>query len=320
MDSRTLPCCRWNSLNHDSFQLELARWGPAAERVSPPTLAAARQYCRRLTRSHYENFTVASCLLPRRLRAHFYAVYAYCRWADDLSDETRDPQEALRLLAWWEESLRVCYQGSRPQQHPVFIALRPTIDRFRIPIEPFAGLLVAFRQDQIQSRYETWQQLQDYCRYSANPVGHLVLYLAEGFDAERAQLADAICTGLQLANFWQDVKRDWQRGRVYIPAELSRAHGISEEELAATSASAAFKSMLREAVDRAEAELRSGEPLIAMMPRDLRIDIALFLQGGLAILQAIRECDYDVLARRPIVTSRTKMSLLIGCWWQTTFH
>src|SRR5438132_169469 len=182
------------------FAAELTRYGPNGS-YAPFTAAAARSYCARLARSHYENFSVASLLLPRRLLPHFHAVYAYCRWADDLADEAGGGAEALALLRWWREELLRCYDG-RPS-HPVMLALRPTIRRFAIPPRPFLDLLRAFEQDQAVKHYRTYEQLLGYCRHSANPVGHLVLYLCACYDPGRAALADHICTGLQLANFWQ---------------------------------------------------------------------------------------------------------------------
>ena len=198
------------------FSRDLALYGPDAKIPKPLGLSQGRRYCRRLARGHYENFTVVSWLLPRRLRQDFYNVYAYCRWADDLADEPGDPQRSLSLLDWWEKELRDCYAGKA--WHPVFLALADTIRRYSIPIDPFIDLLVAFRQDQRVRRYDDMGQLTQYCRYSANPVGRLILYLGKCHTPERAQLADSICTGLQLANFWQDVARDWDMGRVYLPA------------------------------------------------------------------------------------------------------
>ena len=177
-------------------------------------------------RRHYENFTVASRLLPRRLRQHVCNIYAYCRWADDLADEIGDPQRSLALLDWWETQLRDCYDGRAA--HPVFIALSETIRKFDIPAEPFLDLLVAFRQDQRVTRYETIDQVLEYCRCSANPVGRLVLYLGRCHTPERARLSDSICTGLQLANFCQDVARDWDRGRIYLPQADCRRFGYDE--------------------------------------------------------------------------------------------
>ena len=203
------------------FSRDLALYGPEAKIPKPLRPAQGRRYCRRLAHSHYENFTVVSWLLPRRLRQHFYNVYSYCRWADDLADEPGDPAKSLALLDWWEKELRDCYAGKF--RHPVFVALAETIRRFEIPIDPFVDLLVAFRQDQRVHCYDNLAQLTEYCRYSANPVGRLILYLGKCHSPERAQLSDSICTGLQLANFWQDVARDYEMGRVYLPtAEQNR--------------------------------------------------------------------------------------------------
>src|SRR6058998_3310616 len=189
----------------------------------------AEAFCRALARSHYENFTVISFLLPRRLRQHFANVYAYCRVSDDLADETRDPQRALQLLDEWNEHLNLCYQGKAI--HPVFVALGSTIREFQIPKQPFEDLLAAFRQDQTKSRYRTWQELLDYCRNSANPVGRLVLYLCGYRDPDRQALSDFTCTALQLANFWQDVSRDLDKDRIYIPEDLMASNGLAEADL-----------------------------------------------------------------------------------------
>jgi squalene synthase HpnC len=183
-------------------ELEIGRGLPP----SGCTVAEAERYTRRLATHHYENFNVVSWLLPHRLHQHFYNLYAYCRWADDLGDEIPDPGKALALLNEWDQELRDCYAGE--PSHPVFIALRETISALDIPIEPFSDLLVAFRQDQTVRRYETWNDVFAYCRYSANPVGRLVLYLCGYRDAVRQRLSDATCTALQLANFWQDITRD----------------------------------------------------------------------------------------------------------------
>ena len=189
------------------------------------------EYCRRLARSHYENFSVASWFLPQRLRQHFFNVYAYCRISDDLGDEIGDPMASLQLLDQWEAELNACYDSS--PRHPVFVALAETVRRFEIPKHEFADLLTAFRQDQRIARYETFDDLLGYCRYSANPVGHLVLYLCGYHDAERQKLSDYTCTALQLANFWQDVSADFSKGRIYLPLEDLRRFGVSEEGIAA---------------------------------------------------------------------------------------
>jgi squalene synthase HpnC len=293
------------------FSRDLLLFGPQARPGSPPSLREANRYCRKLAKRHYENFTVASWLLPGRLRQHFYNVYAYCRWADDLADETGDAKQSLALLDWWETQLRECYRGQTVQ--PVFIALSETIRSFKIPIDPFVDLLAAFRQDQRVSRYETMEQLLEYCRRSANPVGRLVLYLGECHSTERVELADSICTGLQLANFCQDVAGDWDRGRIYLPQADCRRCDYIEAMFARRECNEAFRRLMRMQVDRAEGFLRAGLPLIEMMPRDLRLDVALFIQGGLAILRAIRRQDYDVWTRRPRISKMEKLRLFFNC-------
>jgi squalene synthase HpnC len=300
-----------------SFSQDLARFGPHAPPQTTMTLCQARKYCRRLARRHYENFTVASFLLPRRLRQHFCNVYAYCRWADDLADETGGPKKSLALLRWWETQLHECYASRRTSLlHPVFVALADTIGRFHIPADPFVDLLTAFRQDQRVTRYETMEQLLEYCRYSANPVGRLVLHLGNCFSIERARLSDSICTGLQLANFCQDVARDWDRGRVYLPQADCRRYGCTEETFAKREPSEAFRRLLQAHVERAEEHLRSGLPLVASVRQELKLDIALFIDGGLTILRAIRRQNYDVWTARPAITKMEKFKLLAHCWWR----
>jgi len=298
---------------NESFTADLALYGPRAGEPNRPSEAESRRYCRRLARRHYENFTVASRLLPRAMRQHVANVYAYCRWADDLADECRTPDESLGLLDWWEDELRSCYQGRAV--HPVFVALSETIRRFDVPCEPFADLLVAFRQDQRVTRYENFDRLLEYCRYSANPVGRLVLHLGRCHDGERAELSDAICTGLQLANFWQDVAEDWERGRIYVPLADCRRFGYDESMFARHEHNEALRGLLGAEVGEAEGWLRRGLPLVGMVPRWLRLEVALFVHGGLAILAAIRRADYDVWSRRPEVSKLDKLRLLARCWW-----
>lgn len=297
----------------NGFAKELARYGPN-RMPADMDLCRAQSYCTRLATTHYENFTVASLLLPRRLLPHFHAIYAYCRWADDLGDETGGGTRALNLLKWWREELLRCYEGA--PRHPVMIALRRTIERFQIPAKPFLDLLLAFEQDQRVQRYETYEQVLGYCENSANPVGRLVLYLCESFDDERARLSDRICTGLQLANFWQDVSRDLDIGRVYLPAEDRRRFGYSDEDLEARRFTAAFAELLRFEVDRARALFIEGYPLVRMIPDDLRIDIELFIRGGLAILGKIEACQYNVWKSRPKLAKWEKIAMLASLLWQ----
>jgi squalene synthase HpnC len=292
----------------NGFARELALWGPGS-RHAPLSLAAAQAYCRRLAQTHYENFQVASLLLPRRLRAHFHAIYAYCRWADDLGDETGGGRRALDLLAWWREQLTSCYRGE--PSHPVMIALARTIRRFQIPPEPFTDLLRAFEQDQTVKRYSSYPQLLEYCRYSANPVGHFVLYLFECFDDRTAELADAICTGLQLANFWQDVRRDFEIGRVYLPAEDRQRFGYSESDLEERRHTHAFGALMEFEVERARALFHQGYPLVRLVPPEVQADIELFVRGGLGILDKIAALDYNVWRERPVL-SRWDQAAIMG--------
>lgn len=303
---------RWDRNEAARFAADLERFGPRSSGPAVP-LREARRYCRRLTRTHYENFTVAGLFLPRRLRQHFCNVYAWCRWADDLSDEVSRPDVAKELLDWWRFELEACYQG-RPR-HPVLVALQETIREFRIPITPFLDLLSAFRQDQEVLRYETMESLLNYCRYSANPVGHLVLYLGRCHTPARVRYADSICTGLQLANFWQDVAEDYRRGRIYIPLSVRLRAGYDEGMLERGEFNPAFRRMMEGLTAEAAAFLRGGEPLVAMMPRDLRIPVLLFIRGGLAILDAVKAVDYDVWHRRPQLSGWSKVALMVqACW------
>src|SRR5262245_23729143 len=297
----------------NGFARELLRYGPEAT-YHPLSSAESRSYCNRLARRHYENFTVASLLLPRRLLRHFHAIYAYCRWADDLADEAGGGTRALALLRWWREELLRCY-GGQPR-HPVMIALRETIDRFQIPPQPFLELLLAFEQDQLVKRYRTYEQLLGYCRYSANPVGHLVLYLCRAHDGEREALADHICTALQLANFWQDVARDFDLDRVYVPDEDRQRFGYTEADLQARQYNGAFVDLMRFEVDRTRDLFYRGFPLLDLVPGSVRVDIELFIRGGLAILRKIERCRYNVWETRPVLAKWEKMALLGGAFFR----
>jgi len=296
-----------------AFALELARYGPDAC-YGAPRPADAVAYCRRLARTHYENFTVASLFLPRRLIRHFHNIYAYCRWADDLADESGGGARALALLQWWREELDRCYDDA--PHHPVMVALRETVRRFAIPREPFLDHLVAFEQDQRVTRYATFEQLLGYCRYSANPVGRLVLYLCEAFNDERARLSDCICTGLQLANHWQDVARDFAIGRVYLPEEDRKRFGYGDDDLAAKRFTPAFAELMRFEVARARELFERGLPLIEQMPGILQVDIDLFAQGGLAILRKIETMGWNVWEHRPVLSKREKAALLLRALWR----
>ena len=269
----------------------------------------AQAYTRWLATHHYENFNVASWLLPKELHQHFYNLYAYCRWADDLGDEIPERERALELLDWWEQELDACYEG-RPS-HPVFVALRETIVAKDVPKQPFADLLKAFRQDQVVKRYPTWDAVLDYCVYSANPVGRLVLYLCGYRDEERQRLSDATCTALQLANFWQDVSRDLDIGRIYIPLDRAAAHGLSEADIVARRFDRRYESLMKELIEYTRGLFAKGRPLAKMVEGKLSVDLDMFSRGGLAVLDSIEAMGYDTLHRRPEV-SRVKQVSLLG--------
>lgn len=275
----------------------------------------AREYCARLAKSHYENFLVATLFIPKALRQHFYNIYAYCRISDDLGDESGGPEKALPLLDWWEGELDACYAGQ--PKHPVFIALAETNARFHIPKEPYADLLKAFRQDQTVTRYETYRDLLGYCRYSANPVGRLVLYLCGYSDPERQAYSDATCTALQLANFWQDVARDYAIGRIYLPLEDMRRYNVSEEDIATRRFTPAFAELLQFECERAKGLFEEGLKLLPLVDKRLRLDIEMFSRGGLEILGRIEAQGYDVLTKRPSIPRRRQLALLVGRWVKT---
>jgi len=291
---------------------ELARYGPAAA-CAPPTLAEAQAYCRRLAESHYENFTVVSRLFPRHLHQHLCNVYAYCRWADDLADEAGG--QSLALLDWWENGLNRLFEERRAD-HPVFVALAETVREFELSKRPFADLLVAFRRDQTQTRYETFGELMTYCNWSANPVGRIVLALGRALNDENIALSNNICTALQLANFCQDVRRDYERGRIYLPLDLCRRFGWSENDFAAGICDDRFRALLKHLVDQADIWLLLGRPLTQRVPAELRMPVRVFIAGGRAILAAIRRARYDVWSRRPTVGRLAKLRLLAAAWWQ----
>lgn len=289
---------------------ELAIWGPLANPPEQITPAAAADYCRRLALGHYENFPVVTWALPRRLHQHFCNVYAFCRWADDLGDETGDPSRALELLAWWRDELSACYAGA--PRHPVFVALAETIRQFDLPRQPFDDLIAAFEQDQSVREYDTFDHLRDYCRRSADPVGRIVLRLCECDRDETVAWSDCICTGLQLANFWQDVARDKDIGRVYLPREDRRRFCYTDADLAARTTNDQFLSLMRFEVQRAREHLEAGRPLVDAMPGRLQVDIDLFIRGGLRILKEIERINYRVWERRPVVSKGQFACLLLA--------
>ncbi len=300
-----------SNLANPAVDIEAA-WGalPKEYRIpdAPAALAESLLYCERLARSHYENFSVASWFLPQELRQHFFNVYSYCRISDDLGDEVGDAAQSLALLDLWEGELNACYAGM--PRHPVFVALRETVQRCEIPKQEFLDLLTAFRQDQSVTRFPFFTDTLAYCKYSANPVGHLVLYLGGYRDAERQQLSDLTCTALQLANFWQDVYLDWEKGRVYLPLEDLRGFGVTEEDIGHRRATKQFIELMRFELERARDWFSRGLPLVKMVRPELAIDIELFSRGGQEILNAIEKQGFDVLKSRPRISKARKLLLV----------
>jgi squalene synthase HpnC len=272
----------------------------------PP--GAAQAYTRWLATHHYENFNVASWLLPKKLHQHFFNLYAYCRWADDLGDEIAERERALELLDWWERELDACY-AEKPS-HPVFVALRDTIVAKDVPKQPFADLLKAFRQDQVVRRYATWESMIDYCVYSANPVGRLVLYLCGYRDEKRQRFSDRTCTALQLANFWQDVSRDLEKGRIYIPLDRAAAHGLSEKEIVEKKFDERYIQLMKELIARTRGLFAEGLPLSKIVDGKLGVDLEMFSRGGMAVLDAIEAMGYDTLNARPVISKGKQIRLL----------
>ena len=277
----------------------------------------ALAYTRWLATHHYENFQVVSFLLPKRLHQDFYNVYAFCRWSDDLGDEIGDPQESLRLLGWWRGELQAMYAGHA--SHPVFVALRATVAQHHLPIETFDHLIQAFEQDQTVTRYRNFDELFEYCRYSANPVGRLVLGLCGYQDAERQALSDATCTALQLANFWQDVIVDLQKDRVYLPLDILERNGYPVDALFARCFDDRFRRAMKEVVGVARDLFLKGLPLAGQVDRRLAIDLELFGRGGLKILEKIERQDYDVLRARPVISKTERVGLLLGAITRRAF-
>ena len=309
MASRPLasaPAASVQATRRDASAWQLAR---------PPEggdLAAAQAFCRLVAARHYENFTVATRLVPPRLRQHLANVYAYARWSDDLADEAPSPERAARDLAAWRRELEDCFAG-RPH-HPVFVALADTVTQAGLTIEPFGHLLDAFEQDQVTTSYATRHDLLGYCRRSADPVGRIVLALEGCRDAELIAMSDSICTGLQLVNFWQDVKRDRLAGRIYLPREDMHRHGVTDAMLDATAAGAKLRALLRAEVAWARGCFDAGAPLAGAAPAVLRPAIGLFLAGGRAVADAIERQGFDTLSRRPRLGRWRKLRLGWAAW------
>ena len=302
----------------------------AANPAAGPALSDAYAYCARLARSHYENFNVGGWITPREKLPHVYAIYAWCRMVDDLGDEAGPElhttesaaggridgavsRHRLAQLDWWESELDRAYSGQ--STHPVAIAVQDTVHKFEIPKDPFLRLIHANRIDQGAGRFDTIDDVLDYCAYSANPVGHLFLYLFGYSDAERQRLADKTCTALQLTNFWQDVSRDYyDRGRVYLPQRDMARFSVPESDIASGRASGEFRALLAYECELAMQLFREGSPLVPSLDRQARLPVALFTRGGVAILEVIRRRNYDVLSERPALSKGRKARLLLSTW------
>ena len=298
-------------------------------------LDEAYEYCARLARSHYENFNVGGWITPREKLPHVYAVYSWCRMVDDLGDQDNPgprptppasdghidfavAQHRIGRLDWWESELDLVYTGE--PTHPVTVAIQHTVAKFGIPKEPFRRLIHANRLDQGTGRFDTLDDVLDYCTYSANPVGHLFLYLFGYSDPERQRLADNTCTALQLTNFWQDVSRDYHElGRVYLPQHDMARFGATEPDIATGNASDEFRALLAYECEYARQLFRDGAPLIASVDPAARLPVALFTRGGVAVLDAIHKQNYDVLSARPFLSKRKKARLLASAWFRSKF-
>ena len=277
-----------------------------------PSFEAAVAWCKHLATTHYENFHVATFMLPKRLRPHFYSVYAFCRTSDDLGDEVPDTQTATRLLASWRQMLHESFLTPEMSRHPVYIALYPTVEGCGLPRQPFDDLITAFEYDQIYTHHESLETLEGYSRLSANPVGRLVLLMSGYRSEELMKLSDEICTGLQLANFYQDVVEDYERGRRYLPADAMARFGVTDGQIASREFDRNFREMMKFLADDARARLRRGEEIVSRVDRDLASTLQLFVNGGYAILDGIAHQGYDTLKSRPVVTGVTKLKLLAG--------
>jgi squalene synthase HpnC len=253
---------------------------------------------------HYENFPVASRLVPAALRPAVVAIYRFARGADDIADEGNDPPRArLEALDAYARNLDSIGAGGTPEESP-FTELAEAVRRHGLPLEPLRDLLSAFRQDVLTQRYATYAELADYCRRSANPVGRLMLHLFGVSEAEGARCADAVCTGLQLANFWQDIASDWRKGRVYLPAEDLHRFGVSEAQIEEGRCDARWTKLLAFEVDRSRELLNSGYPLSKRLRFRLGLELKLVVAGGLRILDRIDAVGGDVFRHRPRLSAR----------------
>lgn len=275
------------------------------------TTDEAFAFCEARARSHYENFPVG-LVVPRAKRRYVHALYAYARAADDFADEPMYDGMRTEKLDQWEARLHAAYEGRA--EDPIFIALAETVRALEIPKPLLLDLLSAFRQDTVKQRYETWEELLDYCRRSADPVGRLVLLVFGYRDQELFALSDRVCTALQLANHWQDLAVDLHRGRIYAPRSLREAHGVKEWDLNAGRVTPGFEALMRDLVARTRALFAEGRPLCDRVGRDLRFELRLTWLGGSTILDGIERAGYDVFRRRPRHGLAAKARLAWRAW------
>ena len=303
----------------------LESYGP--ELCAQLDLGEAQAMCRKLAMGHYENFSVLSVVVPRELRDDFAALYAFCRWADDLGDEMGDSERSLELLSWWRTELKLCFAGK--PRHPVFIALQPVIERHDLPIEPFDNLIQAFEQDQTVTRYETWQEVVDYCRLSANPVGRLVLMICgEERSEANFRLSDDICTALQLTNHWQDIKRDiLDRDRIYLPRELNHIDDFEDRLTRSAkqgySVDHAFlgetRELIKECVSRTWTLFEQGEKLLGRIEPETKAIVWLLSSGGHHVLRQIELWNYETALHRPRLGTLSRLRLVARAWFMARY-
>jgi phytoene synthase len=268
-------------------------------------------HCEARVKAHYENFPVG-LFIPRRKRRYVYALYAFARIADDFADEPIYEGVRQEKLDRWEALLHAAYRGEA--EGPVFVALGETVRALHIPKELLLELLSAFRQDTVKSRYESWEELLDYCRRSANPVGRLVLLVFEQDDPELPRLSDAICTGLQLANHWQDAAIDYARDRIYVPEDLMRRHGVGTWDFSHGRVTDGFRGLMAELIGRTRELFEEGRPLCDRVGRELRFEMRLTWLGGMSILDRIEAVGADVFTRRPKHSALDKAALAWRAW------
>ena len=278
----------------------------AWDKVERFSLVKAYSYCESIVRKNQENFTVGSWLLPKELRPHFFALYAYCRYTDNLGDEFRG--DSTQLLRRWSEDLEHCWLDS--PQHPILVALQHTIEQHQLSQQPFKDLIEANVIDQVKMRYETFDDLLGYCKLSANPVGRIVMEISGYDDPKALQYGDALCTALQLANFWQDVYRDFQIGRIYLPREDMEMFQVKEFDLEFSKSSSQMKKLMEYQVERTESYFKEGLKLLGMVDCKLRFDLALFSFGGMEVLKLIEGQSFDVLSKRVVITRMGRLRIL----------